>query len=169
LSPVTNSTNKLRKYLFDRVLITDLVAKLVITFGVVLIAGGLYLMLTQASMSAQSIVSAVSWVPGIPFYVGVLSNVGSSTVGLVVWLIGLDLLVVGLGLWVRHVLARFTALTVFALASCFQFVQCVELGILGAPASAASLCVDAVLAYFLFSRFDSVAVAKSHLTAQVAS
>ena len=165
-SPLTDQINKLKKYLSDRILITDLVSKLVITFGMVLIVGGLYLILTGAGISnqaAQSMVSAVSWVPGIPFYIGDIANVSASSAGLVSWLIGLDLLLVGLGLWVRHRLARFTALAIFALAALFQFIQFLFLGSLGAPASVFDLCVDVILVFFLFSRFDSQIVLKKDL------
>jgi len=163
-SPITDSVNKLKKYLSDRVLITDLTAKLIITFGVILIVGGFYLMLTDAGASAQaaqtilavnSVVSTVNWVPGIPFYIGALTNLSVSTIGLVSWLIGLDLLLVGLGLWVRHSLARYTALAIFLLAAVFQFVQFLYLGVVGAPASVAVLCIDVAFFYFLFARFDS--------------
>jgi lysylphosphatidylglycerol synthetase-like protein (DUF2156 family) len=165
VSPVTTSIETLLKYLADRRLITDLVTKLVITFGTVLIVGGLYLMLSAAQTYAavQTIVSSIAWVPGIPFAMGELTNVGSSIIGLVAWLVGIDLLLVGLGLWVRHRLARFTALIIFVLAACFQFVQFVESGILGSPGSAASLLANVILAYFLYSRFDSAKLLKNKL------
>jgi hypothetical protein len=157
-SPLTDSVNEIRKYLSDRALITDLTAKLVITFGVVLIIGGFYLMITDPSGStqaAQTIVSVVNWVPGIPFYIGELANSSASIVGLVSWFVGLDLLLVGLGLWIRHRLARFTALIIFVLAAYFQFIQFLYFGFLGAPTSIIELCVDAILVYFLLSKFDS--------------
>jgi hypothetical protein len=158
------------KYLSNRTLITDLIAKLVITFGVVLIVGGLYLMVTdvdassqvaKTSLAAKTAVSLFNWVPGIPFYIGDLANLSASTVGLVSWLVGLDLLLVGLGLWVRHTLARFTALMIFVLAAFFQFVQFLYLGILGAPTSVIELCIDGILIYLLFSKFDSQTGLKS--------
>jgi hypothetical protein len=158
------------RYLSNRTFITDLIAKLIITFGVVLIVGGLYLMITdgnassqvvQTSLSAKTAVSLFNWVPGIPFYIGDLANLSTSTVGLVSWLVGLDLLLVGLGLWVKHRLARFTALMIFVLATFFQFVQFLYLGILGAPTSVIELCIDGILVYFLFSKFDSQTGLKS--------
>lgn len=157
-----NYFSSLRKY-FSNNLITDIIAKLVITFGVVLIVGGLYLMITagdastqaaQTSLAAKTAVSLFNWVPGIPFYIGDLANLSTSTIGLVTWFVGLDLLLVGLGLWVRHRLARFTALMIFVLAAFFQFVQFVYLGIMGAPISVIELCIDGILVYLLFSKFD---------------
>jgi lysylphosphatidylglycerol synthetase-like protein (DUF2156 family) len=165
-SPLIDSVNKLRRYLSDCALITDLTSKLVITFGVVLMIGGLYLMITDPSalnQAAQSMVSTVGWVPGIPFYIGNLANSSASTAGLIAWLVGLDLLLVGLGLWVRHKLARFTATIVFGLAAFFQFIQFLDTGIIGSPSSAVGLCVDAILVYFLLSKFDSPAGMKKQL------
>jgi lysylphosphatidylglycerol synthetase-like protein (DUF2156 family) len=172
-SPVTDSINKFRKYLSDHTLITDLVCKLVITFGVVLIVGGLYLMVNassqipQTSSAINSVVSVADWIPGIPFYIGALANTSATTIGLVSWFVGLDLLLVGLGLWVRHKLARFTALTIFALAACFQFIEFLNLGIMGSPASVIGVCVDAILIYFLFSKFDSQTNLKKPLVNEI--
>jgi len=160
---------KLKGYLSDRTLITDLVAKFTITFGVVLIVSGLYLMIVnpsassqvaQSNQSVQSAVSAVDWIPGIPFYVGALSNVGAVTVGSVSWILGVDLLLVGLGLWVRHRLARLAAITIFGLAAFFQFVQFLFLGVIGSPISVVELFVDGAIVYCLFSKFDSEKVPK---------
>ena len=165
-SPITDLTNKLRKYLSDKSLITDLLSKLVITFGVVLMMGGLYLIITGAGASnqaAQSMVSTVGWVPGIPFYIGNLANPSASAVGLISWLIGLDLLLVGLGLWIRHKLARFTAVFMFGLAACFEFIEFLYVGIMGAPAAFVLLWVDAILIYFLISKFDSKTDVKKQL------
>lgn len=157
-SSVTDLISKFRKYLSDRVLITDLVTKLILTFGVVLMIGGIYLMLTGSGTSnqaAQSMISSISWVPGIPFYLGNLADPSASAIGLVSWLVGLDLLLVGLGLWVRNPLARFIAVLIFVFAACFEFIEFLYVGILGAPAAFALLWVDAIMIYFLISKFDS--------------
>ena len=160
---------KLKGYLSDRTLITDLVAKFTITFGVVLIVSGLYLMIVnpsasshvaQSSQNVQSAVAAVDWIPGIPFYVGELSNVGAVSVGSVSWILGVDLLLVGLGLWVRHRLARLAAITIFGLAAFFQFIQFLLLGVVGSPISVVELFVDGAIVYCLFSKFDSGKVPK---------
>lgn len=160
---------KLKGYLSDQTLITDVVAKLTLTFGVVLIVSGLYLMIVNPSASSQvaqsnqgvqSAVAAVEWIPGIPFYVGDLSNVGAIMVGSVSWILGVDLLLVGLGLWVRHRLARLAAIIIFGLAAFFQFVQFLFLGVLGSPISVIELFVDGAIVYCLFSKFDSGKVPK---------
>jgi len=154
----------LKKYLSDRAFVTDLVTKLVITFGVVLIVSGLYLMIVNPSASAQtngaqSALSASDWIPGIPFYIGALSNVSAIIVGSVSWILGVDLVLVGLGLWVRHRLARLAAMMFFALAAFFQFVQFLLLGVIGSPISIIEFFIDAILVYFLFSEFDTRTIA----------
>jgi lysylphosphatidylglycerol synthetase-like protein (DUF2156 family) len=133
------------------------------TIGVVLIVSGLYLTIKDTIASTQDVrtnlaksaVSALDWIPGIPFYVGDLAKASITVIGLVSWILGIDLLLVGLGVWARHRLARFAALVIFGSAAFFQFVQFLLLGILGSPISIIELCVDGVIVYFLLSRFDS--------------
>jgi hypothetical protein len=114
----------------------------------------------KTSSGINTVTSVISWIPGIPFYIGNLANTSSSTVGLVSWFVGLDLLFVGLGLWVRHKFARFTALMIFAFATCLQFIQFLYSGAKGSPASITEFCINGILFYFVFSRFDSQPVSK---------
>ena len=160
---------KLKNHLSDRALITDLLARLIIALGVVLIVGGLYLMIIdvgastqahQTGLVAKSAVSTLDWIPGIPFYIGDLANASATAIGLVCWILGIDFVLVGLGLWVRSRLAHLAALVIFVLAAYFQFVQFLLLGILGSPISIIELSIDGVFAYFLFSKFDSQTVAR---------
>ncbi len=164
LSKLNSYILKVKDYMDNRTLVTDLLTKLIITFGVVLIVGGIYLMMTnpsgsiqvaQTKSATQSAVSTVDWIPGIPFYIGDLANVSSTTIGLVSWIIGIDFLLVGLGFWVRNRIARLVGLLIFALAAFFQFVQFLYLGIMGSPASVIELIVDGTFVYFLFSKFDT--------------
>ena len=157
-SEVRNYYSKIKEVLGNRVLITDNICRLTITFGVVLIIGGLYLMIVNPSGSAQAIqtvASTVNWIPGIPFYIGDLIRNGPALIGLISWITGIDLLFLGMGLWVRHRIARFTALFIFVLASFFQFAQFLTLGIIGSPASIIELLADAAIILFLLFRFDS--------------
>lgn len=150
-----NFVTKIEKYTSNRVIVTDVLSKLVMTFGVVLIIGGLYLMLFNSGTSPESSMLAVStlgWIPGIPFSVGDLSQRGTSVVGLASWVIGVDLLLVGLGFWVRNKLARFIGMAIFMLATIFQFIGFLYAGIIGSPSSAVGFCVNGVLVFFLFSR-----------------
>jgi hypothetical protein len=155
--------DKVIKFTADRPLITDIISKLIITFGVVLLISGLYLMLTGSSLLGQEPLSntametataIVSWVPGIPFSASDLAGYNVTTIGLVSWIVGLDLLLVGLGVWARHRLALLAAVIIFALAAGFQFWQFFTLGIAGAPASLVGLCINGVIAYFLFLTFN---------------
>ena len=91
-----NYFSKFKEYLADETLITDLLSKVTITFGVILIIGGLYLMIinpitstqaTQLSQTAKSTVNTVSWIPGIPFNFDDLANFTSITVGSVSWIL----------------------------------------------------------------------------------
>lgn len=153
-----------KKYLSNQALITDLVTKLVITFGVTLIVSGLYLMIVNPGTSAQtnsaqSAISASDWIPGIPFYIGAISNVSAITVGSVSWILGIDSVLVGLGLWIRHRFARFAGILIFTLAAFFQFIQVLYFGLLGSPVSVIEFLIDASFVYFLFSKFDMQTVA----------
>ena len=162
ISPLKNFIVELKKYTSDRPNVTDLISKLIITFGVVLIVGGLYLMIIASGLSGKSSSSAtelaigvINWIPGVPFYIGDLASSGVTLIGIVSWIMGVDLLLIGLGCWVRHRIARIISFAIFFLAACFQGIQLLYMGVLISPASLVVLCVDLTLAYFVFSRFDS--------------
>jgi hypothetical protein len=160
---IKSSYLKLKEYFSNQALITDLIAKLTITFGIILIVGGLYLMIlnpsvshqiTQTNQVAPSKAFSIDWVPGVPFYLGDL-NLDAVTFGSVSWILGINLLLVGLGLWVRHRLARLAGILIFTLAAFFQFIQILLFGIMGSPYSVILFTVDALFVYFLFSKFDT--------------
>jgi hypothetical protein len=151
------------KFTSDRPLVSDIIAKLIITFGVVLLVSGLYLMLVDSDLLGQESLSntamqtatgIISWVPGLPFNTVDLGCYNVSAIGLVSWIAGLDLLIVGLGVWARHKLALIAAIAIFALAAVFQIFQFFTLGIAGAPASIIGLCINGVFVYFLFLTFN---------------
>ncbi len=177
LSFIKNYLSKIKDYIiniknnyFDNHrLVTDILTKLIITFGVVLIVGGLYLMMTDPSSSSQmvqtktaiqSTVSIVNWVPGIPFYVGDMANCSATTIGLVSWMMGVDLLIVGLGLWTRNKFARLIAVIIFLVAASFQFLEFILIGFLGSPSSLFNLFVDIIFTYFLLTRFEKLQLPK---------
>jgi hypothetical protein len=168
-SQITKPIKSLKiKYIDNCTIITDLLTRLIITFSVVLIVGGLYLIFNdtsgldaiQRSVATQSAISSVSWVPGIPFSPADLTYGGIAVIGLVIWIIGVDLLLVGLGLWVRHRLARLAAIMIFLFAAVFQFIELLYSGFFGAPSAVTGFIIDAIFVYFLFSRFDSPKVSK---------
>ena len=158
-STVRGYFSKFTQY-FAQDLVKDLVSKLVMTLGVVLLFGGLYLMIlnsgslsqaTQTNVAAQSVIDTAKWIPGIPFNIGDLSGCSISVIGLVLWVMGINLLLTGLGLWVRHRLARLIAIGIFLFASILQFVQFLLYGVLGSPQALVLLAADAAIAYLLFS------------------
>jgi hypothetical protein len=67
-------------------------------------------------------------------------------------MLGLDILLVGLGLWVGHRGARWVAAIIFGLAAFFDFVQFLLFGLLGAPASSVELIVNSLILWGLFKR-----------------
>ena len=157
-SEIKKYYSKIKEILDNIVFVTDFVCKITITIGVVMIVGGLYLMVANPSglaQTTQSVASTLDWIPGVPFYIGDLINNGAAIMGLVIWILGIDFLVLGLGLWVRHRYARLTAIIIFLLAAFFQFVQFLSVGIIGSPASIIEMLFDAILLFFLLLRFDS--------------
>jgi hypothetical protein len=151
-------------YLSDYALITDLISKFTLTFGVILIVGGLYLMIGNPEapvyvaqttrVGNQIILTVVDWIPGIPFSVADLGGLDAVVAGSAYWIVGVDLLLVGLGLWVRHKFARLAGVIIFGVAAFFQFAQLMLSGVLGAPMSIFGFLINSAIAVLLFSRFD---------------
>jgi hypothetical protein len=164
---------KLNVYLSNHALITDLIAKFTITFGVVLIVGGLYLMVGNpgapiyvvqtTQVGNQIVLTVVDWIPGVPFYVGDLANLDAVVAGSAYWIVGVDLLLVGLGLWVRHKFARLAGIIIFGIAAFFNFTQLMLSGLLGSPVSVLVLLINGIFVYLLFSKFDAPTAAGSHM------
>lgn len=147
----------------NRPLVSDFMAKLVITFGIVLIVSGLALMLSDSSLVSEtpladsaidSAVGVISWVPGTPFNAKELVSFNVTAAGLVTWVTGIDLLLIGLGVWIRHRIAHLAAAVMFGLATIFQCQQFITMGIKGAPASITGIAVNVIIAYFLFTVFN---------------
>jgi len=110
LSPI----KKAWKYLDDKATVTDLLSLFIIALGMVLIIGGLTLTIldtsfgglsSQSGFTAGTAASTINLVPGIPFFTGDLASTSLTMVGLVSWVLGIDFLLIGLGIWVRHKLA----------------------------------------------------------------
>jgi hypothetical protein len=160
LSPAVTYFDSFKSYINNKNLVIDFVSKLTITLGVVLIVGGLYLMLvspskssltSQANVAAQSVIQTAKWIPGLPFNIADLAGCTISAIGLVLWLMGINLLLTGLGLWVRHRLARLIAIGIFSVAAFLQFIQFLLYGIVGASPSLVMLGADLIMTYLLFS------------------
>jgi len=156
---------RIGRLLDNRSAITDLVSLLVITFGVILVVAGLSLAIggpsvqtqgNQPGLTSNAAVSMVALIPGIPFYIGDLSQCSLATLGIVFWVLGIDFLLVGLGLWVRHELARFAMIAVFLVATFFQFIQFLLAGFAGSPGAILEAALSAFISYLLLSKFDSL-------------
>ena len=157
-------SNGFKKHLDNKESITNILSKIIITLGVVLIVGGLYLMVLdpstsnptlQTTVAAKSVINTTVWIPGLPFFINDLKNCSIAAIGLVTWLMGINLLLTGLGLWVRHGLARLAALSIFFLSATIQLIQFLLLGILGSPNSVVLLILDIVIVYLLLRKVDS--------------
>jgi hypothetical protein len=160
---LTRLKDKIIKLTSNRPGVTDIIAKFIITFGVVLLISGLALMLADSSLIAQTLLSdtavdtavgVISWVPGVPFNANELIIFNVTTAGLVAWISGIDLLLIGLGIWVKHRLAQLVAVVMFGLSAVFQFQQFLTLGINGAPASITGIVINGVITYYLFMTFN---------------
>jgi hypothetical protein len=142
----------------NKSLIADALFITSITVGVVLLVGGLFVTILAASLPAkvsgvdsmaQSIVFVMGQIPGIPLSLGDLINNGLATVGIVSWIIGFDILLVGLGLWTKNKFAKWVALAIFSLAAYFDLVQFLFLGLLGSPSSVIGSSVNGLIVYLL--------------------
>jgi hypothetical protein len=149
--PLTRFNNK--SLIADALFITS------ITVGVVLLVGGLFITILSASLPTKvsgvdsmtrSIVFVMGLIPGIPLSFGDLVNNGLAIVGIVSWIIGFDVLLVGLGLWAKNKFAKWVALVIFALAAYFDFVQFLFLGLLGSPSSVIGTLINGLIVYLLF-------------------
>jgi hypothetical protein len=89
-------------------------------------------------------------VPGMPLELSDLGASGLAMVGIVTWIIGLDLLLVSLGLSVKNRVAKYVAIVFFALAAYFDFVQFLLKGLSGAMFSVIGLALNITIVYFLF-------------------
>jgi len=143
----------------NKVLLADVLFLVVTTSGIMLTISGLFVMILAATLPAevsgvellqQSVLSVLGLIPGVPINMNDLEGSSLTAIGMVSWIVGLDLLVVGLGLWVRSKVARWIAIIVFTSSVFFNFVQFLLLGLLGAPMATVSLLVNALILYLLW-------------------
>lgn len=129
-----------------------------ITLGVVVLIGGLFLIILDAilpvkangtSLTVHSVAFILDMLPGIPLCISDLISSGITVAGLISWLVGLDILLVGLGLWAKHKMARRIAFLLFLLAAYFDFIQFLLFGFVGSPNSAVGLSLNGLIVYFL--------------------
>jgi hypothetical protein len=97
---------------------------------------------------------------------GALSQYSLSAIGLVSWIIGLDLLLTGLGLWVKHRLAQIVAVIIFALSTFAQFIEFLLLGIVGSPSSVILTILNSIILYVLVTKFNFTLQKSSQVDSQ---
>jgi hypothetical protein len=144
---------------FSKSNIADMLFVVTVTFGVISLVGGLSIVSFAASLPAKvsgvgettkSVMFVMSQIPGIPFELSDLINSGSLTLaGIALWVVGFDVLLIGLGLWARSKLAKWVALMVFSAAAFFDLVQFLLLGLLGSPSSVIGIFVNGLIVYLL--------------------
>ena len=139
------STKKLAVEQPSTSLTGDLLAITAISLGVILAVGGLFLVISDAMIlsaasktqaTTQSLAYIIDMFPGVPFSMSWpydLVSEGITAIGIIAWVVGIDILLVGLGLWTGHKLARWVAIAVFGLATWFDFVTFLFFGVSGAP------------------------------------
>jgi hypothetical protein len=89
-------------------------------------------------------------IPGVPINTYDLSETSLALTGMVSWIIGLNILLVGLGMWRKNKLAKWIAVVIFALSGYFNFIQILLLGLVGAPLSIAGLITNSLILYLLW-------------------
>ncbi len=146
---------------FSREVFKDFLAITSISLGVVLIVGGLFLIISEASIfnlirnsqsATQSMANTIDLIPGVPFSMSwpfELIPFGSGTIGIVTWVFGIDILLVGLGLWVRNKYAKLAAITIFGLAICFDVAQFLFYGFGGAPQAVIGATINGIIVFLL--------------------
>ncbi len=125
---------------------------LLLVLGLLMLAvdTGLFMNPTRVSLVSSNFLSTLAQFPGIPFDLTELTTSPATIAGIVVWILGLDIMLVGLGLWVKNRFARYTGIIVFGLAAFFDFSKFLLSGILGAPSSVIELIANSIILYCLF-------------------
>jgi hypothetical protein len=111
---------------------------------------GIFLSSTRVSLVSNNFLSTIAQFPGIPVDLTELTTSPATIAGFVVWILGFDIMLVGLGLWVKSRFARYVGIAVFGMAAFFDFVKFLLAGVLGAPGSVIELIANSVLLYCLF-------------------
>ena len=144
---------------FSKPIIPNLLLILSVTLGVVLLIGGLAIVLFAASLPAKvsgidattkAVVFVMGQIPGIPFELSdFIDNGGLTVLGIALWVVGLNILFIGLGIWVRSKLAKWIGLVFFSTAAFFDFTQFLLFGLLGSPTSIVGVFANGLIAYSL--------------------
>jgi hypothetical protein len=131
----------------------------IITVGIVFIVAGIFIIFLAAIVAPRAgdvewlqhiSVSVLGQIPGFPIAMDDLHNTSLTVAGTVSWIVGLDIFVVGIGLWGNKKLAKWMAIIIFALSAYFNFAQFLLLGLLGAPMTTAGLFANTLILYLLW-------------------
>lgn len=144
----------------DTDLIGDILTITTISLGVTLLVGGLFMVISDTAIfnvsktvsSTQSMAHIIDLFPGMPFSTSWpfdLISSGMATVGIVTWIVGADILLIGLGFWTKHKLAKWVGIGVFGLAIWFDFIEFLFFGVLGAPEAVISITINGLILYLL--------------------
>jgi lysylphosphatidylglycerol synthetase-like protein (DUF2156 family) len=153
---------KMPGFRLNRSLVTDALLLVPITLGVLLLVAGLLIIILSASLPAQasdvdsttqSIVFVMSQIPGVPLNFNDLANGSLTMIGMVSWIIGLDIILIGLGLRARSRFAKWIAMGVFVIAAFFDLVTFLNVGILGSFGAFIGIFINGFFVY-LFSKVD---------------
>jgi lysylphosphatidylglycerol synthetase-like protein (DUF2156 family) len=143
----------------NNAIIEDALFLVTATIGAVLLVGGLSITIIASSLPAkvsdvasieQPVLGVLGLIPGVPLSIGDVANCGLTATGMVAWIIGLDILIVGLGLRAKNKLAKWMAFGIFGLAAYFSFQQLLLSGLFGATNAAVSLVANALILYLLW-------------------
>ncbi|MCW4005186.1 MAG: hypothetical protein NWF04_01100 [Candidatus Bathyarchaeota archaeon] len=142
--------------------ITDILSIVIITLGVMLLVSGVYLMVVGETISdpsvhrssVQAVISIIEWIPGIPILISELAKCSLTTIGIASWVIGINLLLVGLGLWIRHALARIATAVILLVSTALQVIQFMLSGAGGSPSSVFGTIINLTMLYFVLTKFD---------------
>ena len=154
---------KIPRVQFDKTTLKRAVSLVTVALGYLLIVGGLFTIVLSASLptktadtdpTVQSVTFAMSQIPGIPLNLRDLATDGLTTIGLVSWIIGLNILFIGMGLVVGHRFAKWIAMGVFALATFFNFTAFLTQGVLGSSGAFVGIFINGLFVY-LFSKLDA--------------
>jgi len=139
---------------FIRVRIVSLLS---IIAGFVMFVGGLLLVYVDLNVAesdalrntALSSVQTFEQIIGFPLPMYEFANNSISAIGIATCIVGVDLLILSLGLMVRSMIAKWIATIIFTLATFFDFALFLLQGLLGAPAALPGTIINGLIVYVL--------------------
>jgi lysylphosphatidylglycerol synthetase-like protein (DUF2156 family) len=140
--------------------IVDVLPLITVGLGFLLIIGGLSIAISSMILifPAQSdgidsrvelVILVMDLIPGVPLSFNELTNASLTTIGVVAWITGVDLILVGLGLRARGRFAKWIAMVFFGSATLFNIVTFLKVGLLGSFTSFVGIFVDSFFVYSL--------------------